>query len=142
MRARFVLLMALLLTLPGLAQEQLSARLTVYNPGDGPVRLILRVENLTGQKVTVSQSTGQTHEFVITRNGEVVWTWSHLRYFLQSTGAVVFAPGEIKAFDAEWEGLMDNGKPAPKGHYMVEGYLLNSQGEPIRAESRQLVLTD
>lgn len=125
MRLLTSLTLAVLILVGSLRAEEpaLGARLVVYNPSSGPVRFILRVENLSGVPQTVSQPTSQSHDFVVTRDGREVWRWSADKFFLQTVTERVFPPGQTTAFEGEWERTDQTGKRAPTGTYQVEAWL-------------------
>lgn len=124
------LLLLLLLALPVRA-DGLSLRLQVYDPGqDRPVRFILKVENLTGHPVELSQPTSQTHDFQLTRKGAVVWRWSADKMFMQMLTDRVFKPGEVVTYTGEWDRKDSAGKAVPPGSFTVKAWLPVVQGEP------------
>jgi hypothetical protein len=124
------LLLALLLILPVRA-DGLSLRLQVYDPGEGrPLRFILKVENLTGRPVELSQPSSQTHEFEVTRKGVQVWRWSADKMFMQMIADRVFQPGETVTYTGEWDRKDVTGKAVPPGSLTLKAWLPVVQGEP------------
>lgn len=124
MRLLALLTLLLILTLSLRAEEPtLGTRLVVYNPSSGPVRFILRVENLSGAPQAISQPTSQSHDFVVTKDGREVWRWSADKFFLQTVTERVFPPGQTTAFEGEWDRTDLAGKKVPAGTYQVEAWL-------------------
>lgn len=134
-----VLMLFLLLLLPARA-ESLSLRLQVYDAGRGPVRFILRVENLTGAPLTLTQPSSQTHDFLLTRQGVQVWKWSADKLFMETITERVFKPGETVIYTGEWDRADVTGKPVPPGKLTVKAWLPVVQGESPPTISRDLKL--
>ncbi len=132
--------LTLLLSSAVTAESTVSLRLTAYTPENGPVRMVLRVENFGAETAVIPQSTGQTHDFVVRKDDQVVWRWSEHRYFLQSLGVISIEPGEIQVFEGSWDKRTREGKPAGKGHYTVTGEVPRSQGGPLQTEPREFVI--
>lgn len=139
MRARLCLLLLLLPTMA--LAEPLSLRLAVYTPESGNIKMTLRVENMTDQVVDVTQSDGQTHDFVVAdAQGKTVWKWSENRFFLQAISELTLGPGEIQAFQGEWNGCSADGKPLPEGSYKVWALIPRHRAEPLKTQPRHLQL--
>lgn len=134
-----ILILLLLLFLPVRA-EGLSLRLQVYDSGRGPVRFILRVENLTGSTLTLTQPSSQTHDFLLTRQGVQVWKWSADKFFMETITERVFKPGETVTYTGEWDRKDVTGMPVPPGKFTVKAWLPVIQGENPPGVSRDLKL--
>lgn len=122
------------------AEPTVSLRLTAYSPPDGPVRMVMRLENFGTQTAVIPQSSGQTHDFVIRRGDQVVWRWSEHRFFLQALGAISVEPGEIQVYEGVWDKRMKSGKAAPKGHYTVTGEVPRRDGATLKTQPRDFVI--
>ncbi len=126
------LLLIVLLTLPVRA-DGLSLRLLVYDPGNGKVHFTLRVENMTGAPVALSQPTSQTHDFEVTRDGKPIWRWSGDKFFMEMLTDRVFKPGETVTYTGDWE----HGK-MPPGKYAVRAWLPVTGGGAAPSVTRLL----
>ncbi len=139
---RLFCLVCLLLLLPAAVaaqQPRLSLRLAVYNPDKGPVRMMLRVENLSPTEATLRQTSGQAYDFAVYQGDTEVWRWSEGTFFIQSLQERVLAPGEILSFSEDWNRRDKKGQPLPAGRYTVKAWLPTTTGN-ILADSRPLQL--
>jgi len=118
---------------------KLSLRLAVYKPDQGPVRLLLRVENLSSSETTLRQNSGQAYDFAVYQGDSEVWRWSDGTFFIQSLQERVLAPGEILSFAEDWNRRDKKGHPLPPGHYTVKGWFPTAEGN-LTAAPRPLQL--
>ncbi len=88
-------------------------------------RLELTVTNNTNKVQTIEFNSGQTHDFVLERDGRVVWRASDGQVFTQALWVERIAPGEKKTYASELPDL------AP-GAYKARAYFLgDSREEPV-----------
>lgn len=117
----------------------MSLRLAVYNPDKGPVRMLLRVENLSPTETTLRQNSGQVYDFAVYHGDVEVWRWSEGTFFIQSLQEQVLAPGEILSFSEDWDRKDKKGNALPPGRYTVKGWLPTREGNLV-ADPRPLRL--
>ena len=82
------------------------------------VRFVLQVTNTGPAPVTLDFTSGQSFDFVVTRDGGEVWRWSADRGFTQALRSETLAPGETRTYDAAWS------PPAgTSGEFLARGFL-------------------
>ena len=105
------------------APQELAASLDAKVRGDTVV-FTLHLSNPTTSPVVLTFPSGQRFDFVVgSLTGEVLWTWSASRSFIQSVGEVTLRPGETTDFEAAWES-------ARAGEYSVTG-IVTSSDKPV-----------
>ena len=105
------------------APQELAASLDAKVRGDTVV-FTLHVSNPTPSAVRLTFPSGQRFDFTVgSLSGEVLWTWSAARSFMQSVGEMTLGPGESTDFEAAWE----SAKP---GEYSVTG-VVTSSDKPV-----------
>ena len=103
---------------PGAPQE-LAASLDARVRGDSVV-FTLHLSNPTTGPVQLSFTSGQRYDFMVSSlSGEVKWTWSADRSFIQSLDTLTMRAGETVNFDAAWS-------PSKPGEYAVTGTVTSS----------------
>lgn len=103
-------------TQAGQVQVELSIARARYRSGD-PVEIVLTVSNPTTAEVTFQFNTGQMYDFVVQRDGRVIWRWSEGRAFIQALTTLVIRPGESRVFRARWDQKNVYGQQVPAGKY-------------------------
>lgn len=66
-------------------------------------RFVLQVTNTTTSPIELAFSSGQTHDFVVLRDGREVWRWSGDRMFTQALRTETLAPGATLSFEESWK---------------------------------------
>ena len=61
--------------------------------------------------------TGQMYDFVVTRDGQLVWQWSLGKAFIQAFTTLTLNPGETKTFTDRWDQRNAQGQQVPPGMY-------------------------
>lgn len=98
---------------------------TVFAPGQ-VIDLSLTVRNMSAAPVTLNFPDAFDHDFVISMDpAPIVWMWSSDRAFIQVLTEMPFEAGETREFNARWNQVTDDGKPAARGKYSVDAYLLS-----------------
>lgn len=98
---------------------------TVFAPGE-IVDLVLTVRNVSAAPVILEFPDAFDHDFVISTDpGPIMWMWSSDRAFIQVRTEMPFESGEVREFPARWNQVADDGKPAARGKYAVDAYLLS-----------------
>ncbi len=97
--------------------EPLLSSLQAYTSGDG-VTLVLQVTNTSSSPVELEFSTGQSYDFVVSRDEREFWRWSADRAFTQALRSEVVSPGETLRYQEVWP------NPAElRGEFTVTGTL-------------------
>ncbi|HEX6693668.1 MAG TPA: BsuPI-related putative proteinase inhibitor [Longimicrobiales bacterium] len=101
------------------APLELAASLDARVRGDSVV-FTLHLSNPTSGPVRLSFTSGQRYDFMVSSlTGEVLWTWSADRSFIQSLDSLTLRAGETLNFDAAWS-------PSRPGEYAVTGIVTSS----------------
>ncbi len=88
--------------------------------------LRLHVTNVSAEPVELEFTSGQRYDFqVTTEAGEILWTWSADKSFMQALGTETLAPGASLTFSEAWP---TNGQ---RGRYIAIG-AVTSTNEPVR----------
>ncbi|MBI3925806.1 MAG: hypothetical protein HY319_09715 [Armatimonadetes bacterium] len=148
MRAFLPLLMMLLLVgfrspaigAPAADLSKVGLRLAVYSPPEGPVRMVLRVENLGGTVAMIPQPSAQGYDFAVCRGTTEVWRWSADKFFIEQLQELSLQPGETRVFAEEWNRLDRAGRPVQPGHYTVNAWVPVLDRDSLKAEPRSMVL--
>jgi hypothetical protein len=97
--------------------DPLVASLQVATFADS-VNFALQVTNAGSAPVELEFTSGQTHDFVVSRAGAELWRWSADRMFTQALRSETLAPGETRAFEGTWR------VPAgTRGELVARGFL-------------------
>jgi hypothetical protein len=100
------------------AGAPLLASLQASTFGSDSVRFTLQVTNTGETPMTLSFASGQSYDFVVSREGRQVWRWSAERVFTQALRSETLGAGETRTFSEVWT-------PATRspGRYAVRGTL-------------------
>ena len=90
---------------------------------DDHVTFTLRAENAGRDPVSLTFGSGQTAEFVVSSDDDVVWRWSDGRMFTQRVREETLAAGEDLVTEGQWP------DPSP-GSYAVEATLATTAEYP------------
>lgn len=101
-------------------------------PTADSVRFVFQVTNTGTSPLALRYSSGQSFDFVVSRDGREVWRWSADRMFTQALRDATLAGGETLQFEAAWR--PEPGLPA--GEYTVTGELTAQPGARQRATFR------
>jgi hypothetical protein len=82
--------------------------------------------NQQSSEVRRTFNSGQRYDVEVSRDTSLVWRWSDGMAFAQVVGEERWAPKECKKWTATWNGVDQNGKPAPSGSYQAVGVLTSS----------------
>jgi len=80
-------------------------------------KLIIEVRNQNTTVATYNYSSGQRYDFRLSRNGEVVYTWSADKSFILVTSVSTVKQGESEVYTVNLTDL-----PVEKGTYQLEFY--------------------
>ena len=97
-------------------QVELRLNKAAYRVGEA-VEITLALTNSSGSAVGVEFPTGQMYDFVVTREGQLVWQWSLGRAFTQAFTTLTLMPKESKVFSERWDQRNAQGQQAPPGEY-------------------------
>lgn len=86
---------------PAASSMTLASSLQVEALGDS-ARLVLQVTNTSGEPLTLTFSSGQTHDFHIRDGAREVWRWSADRMFTQAIQEQTLAAGETRTYAETW----------------------------------------
>jgi hypothetical protein len=120
-----------------------DVRLEINDESLGPRRgvgFILRTCNHGDQPVELSFDTSQRYDFEVGRDGVQTWRWGLHQSFAQAQGTERWEPGECKNYSEWWDGMDDEGKPAPPGRYKGYGTLTTSSPHPILTPQQDFCL--
>lgn len=89
----------------------------------GPLDLALEIENYASHPIALSFGSGQSFDFVATRQGESTptWRWASGRRFPPQLRALRLDSGSILRFEAQWP-------EAPKGLWQIDGKITANGG--------------
>ncbi|HHV62403.1 MAG TPA: LysM peptidoglycan-binding domain-containing protein [Firmicutes bacterium] len=93
----------------------------LYEVGE-PVRIVLAKVNVTNQPITLEYRTGQRYDFLITRNDQEIWRWSHGKAFVMVMQTLTLNPGENQTFREVWTQVDNEGRPVRPGTYRLTGW--------------------
>jgi hypothetical protein len=106
-----------------------------YRMGEA-VEIILTLTNSSGSAVEVQFPTGQMYDFVVTRDGRLVWQWSLGRVFTQALTTLIVKPGESRIFTNRWDQRDTHGQQVPSSLYeMVAVFPVMNAGFTPQPES-------
>lgn len=106
--------------------DSLAASLIVRVASE-EVGLVFQLTNATGSPIAVDFPSQQRFDFVVSRDGRPVWTWSADKLFAQAALADTLPPWETWRFEAQWAPPPDAG-----GTYEARARLASSS-LPVRA---------
>lgn len=94
------------------------------------VQFLLQVTNTSADPVTLEFGSGQSFDFIVSREGQEVWRWSADRMFTQALRSEVLGASETRSYRATWT-------PGPQtpGEYRVTG-ILTAREHHTRQEAR------
>lgn len=105
----------------------LNATLQVDETATGRgVQFTLRVCNPHSEAVTSRFDDGQRYDFLVRRDGELVWRWSDGQVFTQEIGQMRWRPQECRTWTEAWDGMRSSGAPATPGTHEAVGVLTSS----------------
>ncbi|MHB8928404.1 MAG: BsuPI-related putative proteinase inhibitor [Bacillota bacterium] len=110
----------------------LTTSKATYAPGEA-VGLTFTVKNNNSTAVTVTFPTSQQDDFVVTQNGQAVWTWSDGQAFTQAVMEMTVAAGQTLTFQATWNQTNSAGGAVAVGQYAVKAQfkgMINNQTLP------------
>ncbi len=84
--------------------------------------------NLTNQDKIFKYNTSQYYDFIIKKDGKIIWKWSEGKYFLQAVQYKLLKPGQNYSVTEEWK-INQN---LVTGIYHVEG--INLANPQIKLE--------
>jgi len=93
------------------------------------VPLTLSVTNTGDETQTLTFSSGQRYDFVVSRSGGEVWRWSTGKFFTMALGSLKLAPGETLTFRETWRQEDNKGRRAGRGSYEISA-ILTTMGAP------------
>ncbi len=89
-----------------------------------PIRLRLTLRNPTERQVTLSFSSGRTHDAVVLgADGSELWRWSDGRMFPQALSELQLAPGSESSFELICDPSERGEAPLPPGRYRATGVI-------------------
>lgn len=100
----------------GAAQVELRLNKAVYDVGES-VEISLSVTNPGSSNASFRFPTGQMHDFIVLRDGQLIWQWSHGKGFTQAFTTLTLRPGESKAFSDRWDQRNNDGQQVLPGEY-------------------------
>lgn len=120
----------------GTVRVELSIDKAVYAVGE-PVAITLALANVGSEAASFQFNTGQMYDFVLLREGLVVWRWSQGRAFTQALTALTLRPGETRTFQERWNQRNAQGRQIPDGSYeLVAVFPATARpGAPVFPES-------
>lgn len=118
------------------AGSALNATLQVDETATGRgVQFTLRVCNPNSEVVTSRFDDGQRYDFLVHRDGGLVWRWSDGQVFTQETGELRWKPEECRTWTEAWDGMRSSGTPAMPGTHEAVGVLTSSPEVQTPAET-------
>jgi hypothetical protein len=105
----------------------------------GPNSLIFqhKLENRGPDERTLKFFTSQEFDIEVrSLGGELLWQWSHDKYFMQVVTGVRLASGESLMGETEWDLKGNDAAPLPPGMYKCRFYLTCSPNTGLVSEFR------
>ena len=100
----------------GGVQVELDLNKAQYSVGDS-VKIRLTLTNRSMSSATFQFTTGQLCDFMVSRDGHLVWQWSYGRAFTQAFTTLTLMPNDSKVFNEFWDQRDARGQQAPAGEY-------------------------
>lgn len=75
--------------------------------------------------VTATFASGQTYDFVVTKDGEEIWRWSDDRVFHQALNRKTYEPAVLHTASVFWDGRDADGRPVT-GTVQMQAFLLTT----------------
>lgn len=97
-------------------QVELRLNKANYELGE-TVEITLSLNNQGAETATFQFSTGQMYDFVVLREGQRIWQWSHGRAFTQAFTTLTLKAGERKVFAEQWNQRGTGGQQVASGTY-------------------------
>ncbi|MHB9027537.1 MAG: BsuPI-related putative proteinase inhibitor, partial [Candidatus Latescibacterota bacterium] len=73
--------------------------------------------------VSITFPTGQSYDFIVSRDNSEVWRWSTDRFFTQAIREATIAAGNSLTFTETWDQTNNDVERVPAGTYSVTGIL-------------------
>jgi hypothetical protein len=103
-----------------LTAEGLQVVVSTSRTGAGSMTFRIGVENGGPANATLNFACGQFFDIEVSRDGNVVWRWSHDKYFTQALWGLELTPGESYAQTADWDLTGNDGKRLSSGTYTAQ----------------------
>jgi flagellar hook assembly protein FlgD len=95
--------------------------------GTGGLTFLIDLKNKGSATVSLQFSTSQAFDIAVSNSrGDVVWTWSHNKAFLQVFWQLDLKAGDVYSRQANWDLKASNGSQVPPGNYRVEVWITNA----------------
>src|SRR5437773_12536000 len=78
---------------------------------------MLMLSNPPSTAATCHFATGRMFDFLVTRQGKLIWQWSYGRAFTQAFTRLTLSPGEFRVFNERWDQRYVQGRYVPAGEY-------------------------
>jgi hypothetical protein len=109
----------------------LTADKETYRRGE-TVNFTINAKNTSKKSQTLSLPSGQTFDIEARAAGktDVVWRWSHGKFFTLMVTDVVIRPGASLTYTAIWDQMDNRRFLVPRGEYEITGILTANKGIP------------
>ncbi len=106
----------------GGAEYRITLNKFIYRQGE-PIQMNLKVTNLVRCDLPFAFPSAQQYDFVVSRDGRLVWNWAHGMAFPEVIVRKILAPGESMMFRAKWDQKDNDKNPVATGKYEATGIL-------------------
>ncbi len=114
------------------SQGALVAKLVVKTHGGG-ADFTLSVCNPSASSTSRTFPNTDRYDFQVSRNGKVVWAYSHGHMHGDIVGSETWKAHECKTWTYSWDGKQDSGTPSAPGSYSVVG-IMTSYSPQLRTQ--------
>lgn len=99
---------------------------SMSGPSGGIVTFGIGLENGAATTQNLAFTDAQFFDIEVSDGGDVVWSWSHGKYFAQAGWDLELHAGESYVRDATWDLKDNNGRNVPSGAYKCRIWITSS----------------
>ena len=107
--------------------------LFTLSPGGDGLELRLQITNVTSMPIELTYDTNEKFDFLAKYTNDLVWNYHYNWFFMQSQQTVTISPGDTLDFNAEWDGLSNDGMASPSRALRFEA-VHHLRDNPVRLE--------
>jgi len=111
---------------------------TTYARGQEPVRMTMVVKNTSGEACTMDWPSGNSHSFVVKKDGRRVWNSSRCHAYTQAVVEEEWPAGHRETYKARWRqrsnGDCDQRRLVSAGRFVARGVFHGAGAESSERE--------